>query len=81
MEVTEVKQFQGRRYFHGRQTVANHLVHTGTDLYHVMMSSIPSWLIFCGLYFHGSRSVHENHENLHQEKNSRYTVVSVAVVW
>ena len=42
---------QGRHYFRGRQTVENHLVHTGTNLYHIMTSSIPSWFIFSRFIF------------------------------
>ena len=42
---------QGRHYFCGRQTVENHPIHTGTNSYHIMMSSIPSWFIFSRFIF------------------------------
>jgi len=63
-------------YLRGRQTIENHLVHTGTNSYrritYIMTSSTPPCSFFRGLYFRGSRSVREN---LHPVKISRYTVL------
>ena len=44
---------QGGYYFCGRETIENHLIHmgTGTNSYHIMTSSIPSWFIFLGFIF------------------------------
>ena len=40
-----------KHYFCGKQTVENHLIHTGTNSYHIMTSSIPSWFIFSQFIF------------------------------
>ena len=67
-------------HLEGRQTVENHLVHIGTNSYRrtYVMTVINSILVhFFGFFFffHRSRFVHENRENLYPAKISRYTVV------
>ena len=71
-------------HLEGRQTEENHLVHMGTNSYrrtHVMtsqqfhLSAFFCGFYFRGFYFRGSRSVRENHDNLHPAKISRYTVI------
>jgi len=41
----------GGHYIRGRQTVENHLVHTSTNSYRIMTSSILSWFIFSQFIF------------------------------
>ena len=75
---------QGRHYFHGRQTVENHLDHTSTNSYHIMTSSIHHlgsiFLRFILSQKQVCRSVRENRENFPQRKFppakiSRYMVI------
>ena len=64
------------RHYRGRQTVENHLIHTGTNSYRIMTS------FFRGLYFRGSRSVGKNRENLHPAKIPaiRYLLVLLSLI-
>ena len=64
------------RHYRGRQTVENHLIHTGTNSYRIMTSSILSWFIFSRFIFSRKQVCWQKSRKFAPSENSRYTVSS-----